>query len=121
MSLYLDDLSETMLKGINYNGILIKRIMIYCNNCSQFSCVLKLHIDLTEKRIVAVAVNTETISVEENNEIHEVKNNYVSNNTEYIAHQKNGSSKKTILPLIPLDLKRPINILPRIKKLVTFY
>lgn len=104
----------------NYSGLLVISITIDCDNCCQFSCILQLHLDLTAKKLIKVGVNTETLSLEVSDEVHEVKSNYAASNTQYVSYQKDGSFRKTTLPLIPLDLKNPMETVARISKLVIF-
>lgn len=103
-----------------YNGTMIHALTVDCKNCCQYSYTLQIHFNLTEKRLGKTVLNSESISIEEGNMVHEVKNVYPMNKTEYAYFSKEGDSRKSSLPLIPLDLDSPKETVSRIRKLLIF-
>lgn len=104
----------------SYNGSCYHALTINCNICCRYHYTLKLHSNLTERRLIGTYLNSELLSVEESNTIHKVKNVYSVNKTEYACFPKDGSSKRQSIPLIPLNLSSPIETISRIRKLLIF-
>lgn len=105
---------------VTYSGMFYHGLSISCSSCCRFSYALQIHIDLTEGRIVGTYLNSETISVEEGTNVHEIKNVYSMDKTEYACFPKDGSSKKSSIPLIPLNIEDPKETVSRIRKLLIF-
>lgn len=103
-----------------YNGTLIHGLTIDCKNCCQYSYTLQIHFNLTEKRLAKIVLNSENISIEDGSMVHEIKNLYSMNKTEYSSFSKEGDSHKSALPLLPLDLDNPQDTIARIRKLLVF-
>jgi hypothetical protein len=104
----------------SYSGTWYQGISISCNSCCQYSYTLRLHVDLTEGKLAGTYLNSEQISVEEGNTVHEVRNVYAVEKTEYACFPKDGSSKKSSIPLVPLNLLNPKETITRIRKLLIF-
>lgn len=106
------------------DGRFIHGLTIDCKSCCQFSYTLQIHIDLNVHKhnaiLVGTYLNSETVSVEDNEMVHEIKNIYSTDVTEYSYFSKNGDDKKSTLPLIPLDLINPKETVSRIRKLLIF-
>lgn len=103
-----------------YNGLFYHALTINCNSCCQYHYTLQVHADLTEGRLAGTYLNSETISVEESGIVHEIKNVYSTEKTEYACFPKDGSSKRSSIPLIPMNLSDPKETVSRIKKLLIF-
>ena len=103
-----------------YDGMFYHALTINCNSCCRYHYTLQLHSDLTERRLVGTYLNSESINMEENGLVHEVKNIYSTEKTEYACFPKDGSSKRQSMPLIPLNLTDPKETIARIRKLLIF-
>lgn len=103
-----------------YNGKFIHGLDLGCNNCCQFSYTLQIHIDLSEQKLIVIILNSETISIEDNDMVHEIRNVYPLNQTVYDYFSKDGGENKCVLPLVPLDLNNPKETVTRIRKLLIF-
>lgn len=115
------------------NGVLYEKIVKGCDNCSQYTYCIQILFDFNKKNIKSTNLNSETItfwSQEEPGTIHEIRNNYNFNQTEY--HYYNGQKISKLnqmyppnetgmkIPLIDLDVSNPFKTLQRIKTLITF-
>lgn len=108
-----------------YSGTLYRGISMTCPKCHQFSYVIQLQIDMTLNVVTGIYLNSELISVEESDAVHEIRNIYTTNMTEYVYLPAEGKinwnkDKKITIPLIPLNLKEPMETISRIKKLIIF-
>jgi hypothetical protein len=103
-----------------YSGLFYHALTINCNSCCQYHYTLQVQADLTAMRLVGTYLNSETVSVEEGGIVHEVRNVYATDQTEYAAFPKDGSSKKSSIPLVPLNLSNPKETVSRIRKLLIF-
>ncbi len=103
-----------------YNGRLIHSLTLNCNSCCQYSFTLQVHLNLTESKLDKVILDSESISIEEGSMVHEINNSYAMERTLYSYFDKEGDSKKVILPLISLDAFNPKETIARIRKLLIF-
>lgn len=103
-----------------YSGMFMHGLTINCSSCCQFSYTLQLHIDLNEGKLIGTYLNSETVSVEEGSNVHEIKNVYSMDKTEYTCFTANGSEKTSSIPLIPLNIDDPKETVTRIRKLLIF-
>jgi hypothetical protein len=103
-----------------YNGEWRHALTMNCNSCSQYHFTLQVHSNLTERRLIGTFLNSESVSVEENDMVHEVRNVYSMEKTEYTCFPKDGSSKRSSIPLVPLNLSDPKETISRIRKLLIF-
>lgn len=103
-----------------YHGKFMHGLSMECMSCCQFSYNIQLHMDIIKRKIVGIFLNSENISIEDHGMIHEIKNIYATDETFYACFPKDGTDKRIILPLIPLDLKYPQNTINRIKSLLIF-
>jgi len=109
------------------NGKELFRVICACTECSQYTYVLQIHLDMDKRRVVGIFLNSETLSIEKGTDLHEIKNVYATNKTEYSTFTnyesddiKTNDRKSIVLPLIPMDLSNPTKTLDRIKTLVLF-
>lgn len=103
--------------GTNYHGINIECVNV---DCSLFDFTIQLQTNLDKNKINHIILNSERISYEDKQGmLHEIKNIYTSNTTEYTFYTKSESKNKK-LPLVPLDFNNPENTIQRIKKLIIF-
>lgn len=103
-------------------GFFMHALRINCQSCCQFSYALQVHVDLSSKKLAGVFLNSESITVEDGGVAYEIKNIYSTNITEYHYFSALGSSSKPItLPLVELDVYKPMDTINRIRKLLPFY
>jgi hypothetical protein len=102
------------------SGIFIQGFNIDCMICCQFSYTLQMIIDMNEVKLAGIYLNSESITVESDGMIHEVRNVYSTHKTEYSSFSKNGGQKSFSLPIVPLDLQFPQDTISRIRKLIIF-
>lgn len=102
-----------------YSGYLFLRAELECNKCCQYSFLLKILVDLDAKKVSEVQLNSEIVCLEIGRDVHEIKNIYSTDQTEYYRAGF-GEAKPLLLPLIPLNLQNPEKTLDRIKKLIIF-
>ena len=121
-------------------GTLLVRLGVDCNDCCQYNYLLQLHIDLTKMALIKTVLDSETLSIEKGDVVHEIKNSYVKDETMYYIVNRSRSlatqmtsdgmqeiqqltdtvDKSITLPLFPLDLLNPEETLQRITKLIVF-
>jgi len=104
----------------NYDGLFYHALTLNCNSCCRYHFTLQIHADLGNRRLIGTYLNSETISVEEGGIVHEVRNVYSTDKTEYACFPKDGSSKRSSIPLIPLNIADPKETISRIRKLLIF-
>lgn len=122
----------------NYNvyksGQLIFGVNASCGKCGTYGYSLQVIIDWESKLAAGIFLNAETISIEEGDTLHEIRNAYAVGKTEYDKFTKvdvddgtvkmsgySGRQNSTIyFPLMPLDVKNPQLLLKRIKNLIIF-
>lgn len=122
----------------NYNiytsGKLLFGVSASCSKCSGYSFTLQICVDWETNLAGGIFFNSESLSVEEGEILHEIKNVYATEKTEYDRFNKvevddgivkmsgySGRRNSTItFPLMPLDHKNPYNLLNRIKNLIVF-
>jgi hypothetical protein len=105
-----------------FNGNIYCKLSKDCTKCCQYEYVLQLRFIIIDKQISLdiVILNSESMSVEDNDMLHEIKNIYVTEKTEYSYFSKDGSNKHSSFPLIPMDLDNPENMVSRLRKLLIF-
>jgi hypothetical protein len=120
--------------GFNKNGFEIFGVSASCTKCSMYSYVLQIHLDFKDWMAKYIFLNSESISIEEGETLHEIRNVYGTEKTEYDRFTKvevddgtvkmsgySGRRNSTItFPLMPLDPKNPKALLNRIKTLIPF-
>jgi hypothetical protein len=102
------------------SGTLYQGLRAECEQCFLFSCTWQICIDLTDKKLTKVLLNSERVSLEENGILYEITSIYSTKQTHYTAHLVDGSINDEYIPLIPMDLKNPQEALSRIKRLLVF-
>ena len=121
-------------------GILIVRLGIDCNECCQYGYLLQISIDLEKMIVNGVYLDSEILSIEKGNVVHEIRNSYSRSETNYdiinrsrehatqmtsdgmheIEETIDTVDKSIMLPLFPLDINNPEETLQRINKLIVF-
>jgi hypothetical protein len=102
--------------GEYYQGITLE-----CEKCCMFTYTIKLVMDLAHNKVTEISLNSETVSIEDRENIYEIKNIYAMNRLEYYhLNNENGEEKKDYLPILPIDMNNPLLTLKRIKKLLVF-
>ena len=96
------------------------QVNISCNKCKNFSYILDLVIDLSQKRIHQMLLSEVTICLEEQVGSYFIVNNFYSNETSLLFSGM--GSEKTLLniPLVDIDYNNPKNTFSRLKKLILF-
>lgn len=102
------------------SGIFIQGLNMDCVTCCQFAYTIQMIIDMNEVRLAGLYLNSETITIESEGIVHEIRNAYSLDKTEYTSFSKDGGRKTTSIPLIPLDLCNPKDTVDRIRKLILF-
>lgn len=95
-------------------------LTIDCKSCCQYSYNIQIHFDLKNSKIDGIYLNSENVSVEEGDMVHEIRNVYATEQTEYSCFPRDGSSRRSSIPLIPLDLTKLKETVSRIRKLLIF-
>lgn len=111
---YIDDYRS--IRG----GVFMHALTIDCKSCCQYNFRLQIHFNMKELKLAGVFLDSETISIEDCEMVHEIKNSYAVSKTYYSYFDKNGSSRRSELPLINLDLSNPRETVSRIRKLLIF-
>jgi hypothetical protein len=112
--------SSQLLGYYNYNGLSYHRLGLECN-CCMYDYTLQLQVDMSKQILHNILLNSERISYEDSSGIlHEIKNTYVTNVTEYAYHDLHSISKTEKLPIIPLNLNNPQETVDKIQKLLIF-
>ena len=107
------------------NGLFIFSVMVICNDCLKYSHILQVHADIGKMEVAKVVLNSESISIEEEARLYEIKNIFVAEKTEMstfyaqTSHQR-GPINKVQLPLVPMDFENPMKTVERIKGLLVF-
>lgn len=114
----LAPLPQSIIQVIS--GKFIHGLTVDCKSCCQYSYTIQIHFDLTNKNVSGVFLNSESVSIEEGDMVHEIKNVYAVEQTEYACFPRDGSSKRSCIPLIPLDMNHPKETVSRIRKLLIF-
>lgn len=124
------------IKSDSYNlysgGVLHQRLGIECNDCCQYYYVLNLKIDLETMLVSGLYLDSETLTVEKDHIVYEIKNSYSIGQTHYsvikrireakgkVTHIIDSIDKTIDLPLVPLDVFNPDETLKRINNLIIF-
>jgi hypothetical protein len=120
--------------NFNLIGDMYARIALYCVKCNGYGYVVEAKINVEDKKIVDIMLNSETIVIsdEAKDITHEVHNIYATEKTEYTTYkpmlksgwgygaQSHYDDKSIELPLIPLNLLNPEKTVQRIRNLLPF-
>jgi hypothetical protein len=106
----------------------IHGLSFHCEECCQFAYNFQIHMDLGLKKITGIFLNSESISIEDGKDLHEIKNIYSTKKTEYSYFpnelgdpmQTSGYKGSIEFPLIPLNLIKPMETVARIRKLIIY-
>jgi len=101
-------------------SIIFEGIKIICQNelCLRYTYIVQIQIDIKNLKINDFGLNTEYILHMDDNEIiYEIKNNYISNSTEYNIYN-NDTIKYHKIPLILPDLSNIKKTIDRINNLL---
>ena len=108
------------------NGTMYTSLSVGCNDCCQYSYVVQVLVNISKKVIDNIVLNSELITIEDDEVIHEIRNIYTTDKTEY-SWFKTGQDeedpideKSIILPLVPLDLVCPEKTVERVRNLILF-
>ena len=109
--------------SVNYDirgGKLMQGHRIDCIQCMQYSYTLQLRFDMEEQSVENVILNSEFISIEEGEDLYEIRNVYTMNKTEYSHITRKNRYDTLQLPLVSENLFNPKEVLNRIKNLLIF-
>ncbi len=108
------------------NGIMYVSLSIGCEGCCQYSYVVQILVDLSQKIIDSIVLNSELLTIEDKDTIHEIRNVYTTGKTEYSwfktsqTEEEALDEKRITLPLVPLDLIYPEKTIERVRNLIVF-
>jgi hypothetical protein len=109
------------------HGVFIHGLTFHCDACCQFAYNIQIHIDTELLKLIGIYLNSESLSIEDGADLHEIKNIYSFNRTEYsyfrgiLAADADVPDQNSInLPLVPLNLNNPIETVNRIRNLIIF-
>jgi len=102
------------------DGILMQGHRVDCKNCMQYAYTLQLRFDIYEMIVECAILNSEFISVEEGEDVYEIRNVYTMNKTEYSHINRKKRHDTLQLPLVSESMAKPEDVLNRIKKLLIF-
>ena len=108
-------LNDSSLKGQSIIGLDVD-----CCNCAKYYYTIAIYLDMTERVFEFARLNTEFLAIEEEHELHEIRNIYSMNKTIYSYYLGANDGKTCEVPLIPLDVYNPSETLLRLKKLIMF-
>lgn len=108
--------------GLQSGGVNLIKMEMACHGCEHYRYVVQVHVSLDERRVVALLLNSESVTVKDGVNLTTIKNVYTTGKTEYIVRVPNPTRplKKAEFPLIPLNMQEPVKTLERIKKLIVF-
>jgi hypothetical protein len=101
------------------NGRFMHALSVDCKQCSQYGYVLQVHVDMGERKVAGLYLNSEWMAVERDEVMYEIKNNYAMQKT-YYSFYSNGKDQHAEIPLIPLNVQNPFETVDRAKKLLIF-
>lgn len=101
------------------NGMFMHALSVDCKQCSQYGYVLQIHVDMGVRKVVGLYLNSEWITVEHDEVMHEIKNNYAMQRT-YYSFYSGGKDQHAEIPLIYLNVQNPFETVARAKKLLIF-
>jgi hypothetical protein len=122
----IDGIDNTMLEchsgGSILSGVMMFSVFGTCTNCTRYAFALGVSVDITNKKLTSLFLNSETFSFEKAEALHEIRNVYTTGKTEYVYFPADaaGSTGTVTLPLIPFDVAAPEKTLDRIKGLLVF-
>lgn len=117
--------SSRRLHSLSGVGTDLFPVTISCNNCHKYQYVIQVHVSLSERRLVDLVLNSETIIVENMAKEYRIRNVYTTDKTEleirhtHLSHFHEPEDEMEI-PLIPLNIEDPMKTVERIKKLIVF-
>lgn len=109
-------------KGNNC-GTLGQPFTMACNDCHMYSFIIQIWIDISNKFITKIVLNSERVSWEdESNVLHEIVSIYSTDKTKYSYFGSDAAldDGQIVLPFIPIDVSNPKEAVDRIKKLIVF-
>ncbi len=120
--------------SLRKSGVEFFGVNASCTKCSKYGYVLQMRLDWKEWMITGIFLNSESVSLERGDVLHEIKNVYATEKTEYTKFDRYEKYDETMrasgwtskrdstltLPLISSDLSDPDKTLKRIKNLIIF-
>jgi hypothetical protein len=114
-------------RSLHKTGIDLISMRMACanKNCGRYRYLVQVHTSLEQNRLVALVLNSETLSIEDNAKLYTIKNIYTTDKTElevrhtHVSHL-HSPQDKIEYPLIPLNIEEPLKTVERLKKLTVF-
>lgn len=103
-----------------YDGVLAVGHNISCTNCHMYDYTLQLFVNLDYWKVTKAILNSEFVTIDEGEHVYEIKNVYTLEKTEYTHIAQGIHGKTLILPLVSNSMKRPKDVLKRVKSLLLF-
>ena len=105
----------------NYNGLAYGRIQCECVSCCLYYFVVQIQINMSDKKIENILLNSEFLSFEsEDGTLHEINNIYTLDKAEYKYYNFNGESKQLDFPIIDINFNKPKQTIDKLQKLIIF-
>lgn len=113
------------LPGLITNGVNYRKINVTCDDCFKYGYMVQVLLSLDSRKIIGLVLNSETVSIENEAKLYEIKCIYTTEKTEmstFHTHtsKQRGPLDKVEFPLVPLDLQNPMKTVERIKNLLVF-
>ena len=118
-SSYILGYSNYAVNYIIVDDVLTSSYSIHCiNEC--YNYVINLHISLNQRKLVNITIDSETVFIDDNNDVHEISNCYPEMKTYYKCISKQKNFDKIQIPLISNTLTNPLESYNRIKNMLIY-
>jgi hypothetical protein len=111
---------SSMSNRNKYHGLFLHGLSLECEDCASFSYTLQLHINLHDLYLSRILLNSESICIEDNDKLHEIRNIYSIGKTEYNYYLGPSKFKEVSLPVIKINYDNLKDTVDRINKLMVF-
>lgn len=110
-------------KLLSHSGTLGLPVTIECDDCHMYSFIIQVWINLNNRSIIQILLNSERVSWEDSDlTLHEVVSVYSTDKTKYSFFNIDTSKDdgQIFLPFVPINFLNPKDTVERIKKLLIF-
>ena len=115
--------SDKGLQSKSNCGTLGQPFTMECDDCHMYSFMIQVWIDISNKIITKIILNSERVSWEDESDVlHEIVSGYSTDKTQYsyFGSDVNKDDGQIVLPFIPIDVSNPKEAVARIQKLIVF-